>query len=99
MSRPIKFTRTPVTAALIRQCVDRAVRLHLAAGGTDDRISLEMDLSAANANGCPMDFERLLSFDDGSFLHDITGIQNNISRISGRMTGHFLPRAAIGARP
>lgn len=96
--KPVKFTRDPVTAELIRKCVARAVRLHKAGGRTCDKLSLEMDLSAANANGCPIDFGKLLTFDDFSFLHDITGIQHHVSRISGRITGCFVPRSARSAR-
>ena len=97
-TKRIKFTRAPAQAALIRQCVARADAIYRQAGGHPDKISLEMDLSAANANGCPLDLEKLLGFDDGNFLHDIAGIQNNISRTTGRLTGSFVPRSARGAR-
>jgi hypothetical protein len=94
----VKFTRDHTTSALITRCAKRAVALYDRRGVPGDRIKIEMDLSATNANGCPMDFNKLLSFDDGNFLHDITGIRNNISRTSGRMTGHFVPRSARGAQ-
>lgn len=96
--KSVKFTRDPVTAEQIRKCVARAVRLHKAGGRTCDKLALEMDLSATNANGCPIDFDKLLSFDDFSFLHDITGIQHHVSRTSGRITGCFVPRSARSAR-
>jgi hypothetical protein len=94
----IKYTLNPVQADLIRKCVARADVMYRRAGGNPDRIGLEMDLSATNANGCPLDFNKLLGFDDGNFLHDVAGIQNHISRISGKLSRCFVPRCAQGGR-
>lgn len=64
------------------------------AGGAIDSLSLEMDLSATHANGCPIDFGKLLAFDDFNFIHDVSGIMNKIDRTSGKLTDCFLPRSA-----
>lgn len=95
-----KFTRNPVQAELIRKCAARAANLYEKSGETCCKLRIEMDLSAANANGCPMDFTKLLDFPDASFMHDVGGIQSHINRTNGRLTACFLPRCAIstGAR-
>jgi hypothetical protein len=59
-----------------------------------DRLSLAMDLTATHANGCPMDFAKLLAADDFNFKHDIVGIVNHIDRRTGELTDHFFPRCA-----
>lgn len=59
-----------------------------------DGLSLRMDLTAAHANGCPMDFDRLLEADDFNFLHDIYGISRHINRETGELMNCFLPRFA-----
>jgi hypothetical protein len=60
----------------------------------DQRITLMMDLEACHANGCPMDFAKLLAADEFNFWHDITGIQRRIDRRTGELTAHFRPRCA-----
>lgn len=95
-----KFTRNPVQAELIRKCATRAASLYEKSGETCCKLRIEMDLSAANASGCPMDFTKLLGFPDASFMHDVGGIQSHINRTNGRLTACFLPRCALidGAR-
>jgi len=58
----------------------------------EDRMTLHMDLCATHANGNPMDFQRLLDADDFNFAHDIVGIQNHISRETGKLMNCFSPR-------
>lgn len=59
------------------------------------RENLLMDLTAADGvNGNdPIDWEKLMAFDDFNFLHDIGGIANHIDRSTGKLTGFFSPRA------
>jgi hypothetical protein len=60
-----------------------------------DQTELEMDLAATHANGCPLDFAKLLAFDDFNFGHDIRGIQGHIDRrVTGKLMNCFLPRCA-----
>lgn len=60
----------------------------------EDRLSLAMDLSAADGvNGNPrLDFEALMTADDDTFLHDIAGIYANLDRETGELGGRFTPR-------
>jgi hypothetical protein len=53
-----------------------------------------MDFRATHANGCSLDFEKLLSFDDFSFLHDWHGIAKHLDRRTGRLQNCFVPRCA-----
>lgn len=57
-----------------------------------DRMDMEMDLIACHANGCPLDFVKLLKADDFNLMHDIFGIRDHISRKTGKLKNYFLPR-------
>lgn len=82
----------------VAQIVDRAVRKassdSVLPAGYFDREELSMDLIACHANGCPLDFDRLLIAPDFDFSHDINGIQRNIDRMTGELKNHFVPRCA-----
>ena len=69
--------------------VDRAEAL---ATGLDRKATF-MDLEAANMT-CPLDFKKLLAFDDFSFMHDISGIHKHLNRDTGKLVNCFLPRCA-----
>lgn len=58
------------------------------------QLDLMMDLKATHANGCKMDFQRLLDADDFNFFHDISGICGHLDRKTGKLVDHFLPRCA-----
>ena len=60
----------------------------------DNRTTVMMDLMACNANGCPLDWDRLLKFDDANLLHDVLGIRKHINRTTGKLEGCFVPRCA-----
>jgi hypothetical protein len=62
-----------------------------------DAHSLQMDLAATDFT-CPLDLEKLLSFDDFSFIHDVTGIMAHLDRSTGNLKDHFLPRCFDGSR-
>lgn len=57
-------------------------------------MATEMDLSACYAQGCELDFERLLSAPLGDFQHDILGIRRHLNRETGYLEDFFLPRYA-----
>ena len=63
---------------------------------TTDLLSLDMDLTTTHANGCPLDLNKLLTFPDFDFYHDIFGIITFINRKNGKLTSCFLPRCAEG---
>ena len=91
MSRMTSFEATKDEMVLMEKVADRAESLEIVRGS---RIGLLMDLMAVNANGCPMDFERLLNFPGGEFSHDIHGIQYNINRNTGKLKDGFVPRCS-----
>lgn len=90
----ISFTTTPEEDKLICAIVDRAERMCAANGIHFVRLTLIMDLSATHANGCPLDFAKLLAADDFNFGHDVSGIMRNIDRLTGKLGNCFVPRCA-----
>jgi hypothetical protein len=86
----VSFEATPEEMELIRKIVARAIP------DAEDRRRLNamMDLTAVNANGCPMDFQKLLDAKSGDFLHDMIGITNTLNRKTGKLKNCFLPRCA-----
>ncbi|GLK77997.1 hypothetical protein GCM10008171_32510 [Methylopila jiangsuensis] len=83
-------------SAADRALVDKIVSRALADGliRKRERLSTEMDLCATAANGCPMDFAKLLAADDFNFAHDLYGIEDHLDRATGRLLNHFRPRCA-----
>ena len=57
-------------------------------------LEMEMDIVATHANGCRLDLEKLLTFADPDFSHDVLGIRQHISRETGKITKNFRPRSA-----
>lgn len=90
----ISFTTTSFEFDAIQKVVDRAIGLGLNRHDKRDRLSFHMDMAACNANGCPMDFERMLAADDFNFTHDYCGIVGHLDRKTGKLNGMFLPRFA-----
>lgn len=86
---------------IIRSIVARAFRdavlrpqIHFVEDPDDARLTLTMDIEAVHANGNPIDLEKLLDSDDFTFRHDISGIQGNVDRRSGRLRNFFTPRTS-----
>lgn len=94
----VSFDISYADRALMRACVDRADELGLVGEDIDARLSLEMDLVATHANGCPIDFERLLAADNFNFVHDICGIARHLNRETGELLDMFRPRFALKSR-
>lgn len=96
MSR-VKFDCTDDELALVEQIVDRAKAGGWVKGAKSpkhwyDGLTMRMDLIAVNANGCRMDFERMLAADDSNFLHDVAGIAKHLNRQTGKLGDCFMPR-------
>lgn len=92
---PISFHLSRTERELIHKIVLRAALLSGEYGlEQPDRMALEMDLTAAHANGCPLRLDALLEASVLSFFHDIAGITAHIDRTTGRLSRHFLPRHA-----
>jgi len=94
-----RFTRDPVAVGLIKKITTRAMALYMAQGVTLDRQATEMDLSATHANGNPLNFDKLMAFDDFNLMHDITGIYINLDRETGKLMNHFRPRCTAQTSP
>ena len=88
--KQVSFDVSREDMVLIGTIVSRANEMGLA---RMVRISLMADLCAAKAQGCDIDFSRLLGFDDFSFTHDITGIISCMDRTTGLLTNCFVPRS------
>lgn len=92
----VSFAATPTEREIVLKIIERAEQEAIF-GGYDfgDRASLEMDLVATHANGCPIDFQRLLDAEQFVFTHDIFGIMRHLDRRSGKLTMCFIPRCAM----
>jgi hypothetical protein len=85
---PVRFDVSKEDAEMIGHIVNRA----RATVPSIDKMALGMDLTAAHANGCPLDLEKFYMFGDADFFHDIVGISNNLDRNTGKVLNCFLPR-------
>jgi hypothetical protein len=87
----VNFDISDTDDALLTKIVERAKK---ESPILIDALSLNMDVCAVNANGCPIDFEKLLNFPAFDFWHDICGIIAHIDRTTGKLRNCFLPRSA-----
>jgi hypothetical protein len=90
----VRFDTTERENDLVLAIVERSEKLDVLGPQPRARLNLVMDLTATHANGCPMDFNKLLTAPDFDFVHDITGIQRHIDRETGKLGNCFLPRFA-----
>ena len=88
----LKFKTTKTDIEKVSKIVSRAFNLGICKGR--DRISVFMDLEATHSNGCELDFDKLMEFDDFNFSHDICGIAGHIDRSTGELLNCFLPRCS-----
>lgn len=86
----ITFETTDQERDLIHKIAQRAVDQY---GG--DLMNAEMDVVATHLNGCPLDLQKFLDFDDASFGHDIHGIGRFLNRDTGKLGGCFDPRCSL----
>ena len=93
----VKFDATTREQAVVNVIADRVMAGPPAIVGKRSRLDVEMDLRATHANGCPLDFEKLLSFDDFNFWHDVAGIFRHLDRSTGQLKNFFLRRCALPA--
>jgi len=57
-----------------------------------DFIDFSMDLEACVIGGYNLDFDRLMSFSDQDFIHDMIGIARHVCRDTGQLLDGFVPR-------
>lgn len=62
--------------------------------GIEDKQGIMMDFTACHKYGCKIDFDKLLSFDNFNFAHDVYGINRNLCHKTGKLLNCFLPRSA-----
>jgi hypothetical protein len=78
----------------INEVSKRAWYLYQKHGHVADMLSIQMDLEFCHANGCNLDFARMLAGSDYDLLHDVSGINAHIDRKTGQLQHGFLPRFA-----
>ncbi len=86
----LSFKTTKKEDELIAKIIDRLATM--LPPETFDAVTHAMDLRACHANGCPLDFERMLNARDIDLLHDIFGINRHICHETGELKDCFLPR-------
>ncbi|GBQ19857.1 hypothetical protein AA12717_0374 [Gluconacetobacter sacchari DSM 12717] len=98
----VKFDISVEDAVLVGLIADRVVDVLISGGAERIEIpwkefclEMRMDLVAVHANGCPMDFDRLLNADKNTLMHDVGGIAKYLDRDTGRLTECFRPRTAL----
>jgi len=91
---PVEFSATKDDRLKIGKAADRALSLFPDA----DHQTFLMDLTAAHANGNPLDLDKLLGFDDFNFTHDICGINRHIDRATGKLMDRFSPRCSMPSK-
>lgn len=90
----INWTVSKTEHALIADIADRTTAMAQRNNINYDRITVEMDITAVHANGCPLRLEELLSAEPFDFSHDVFGIRKNLNRETGELEHCFLPRFA-----
>lgn len=88
----ISWTASREELNLVGRIVERAEREGLVFG---DKMRLEMDLIACNANGTPLDLSGLVESSRLDFAHDLGGIASHINRRTGTLMDCFVPRYAV----
>lgn len=79
---------------ILTQVIGRWRSLCAREGNEIDVKSARMDMEAANGvNGNePLDYGKLMDFDDADFVHDMAGIARHMDRATGQLMNHFVPR-------
>lgn len=89
----IKFKCNKKDLGLVVLASKRAKNYYDQNGPKRSLMEIEMDITACHCNGCELDLEKLLTFDDFNFMHDVGGIANHINRTTGKLEDCFLPRS------
>jgi len=88
----VSFDVTAKDSATIRKIVKRGWALDWLRASYDEKLSMQMDVTAVHANGNPLRLDDLLAADDFNFAHDMSGICNCLDRSTGTLTRNFRPR-------
>ena len=93
MTDLINWDATKEDAALIRKIVARAID-EADEDLSGQRLDFEMSLTAYHLNDRPLRLQAMLDGHLFDLLHDLHGIHNTVSRMTGKVVGLFLPRYA-----
>lgn len=88
----VTFRRTFDDEKLIQKIVGRIARNDERFHTAEQKLALQMDITACHCNGNRLRLEELLKAEDHHFTHDVYGIYNNIDRTTGTLKNHFTPR-------
>ena len=94
---PVSFDISKDDSAAIDRIIERIDRERPVQSDKltgEERLDISMSLAACHANGCPLDFARLLEARRFDFYHDVNGILRHIDRSTGQLQNCFLPRFA-----
>lgn len=81
------------TIAAITHRAERELFGEVKRGERRDRAhECQLSIAACHLNGCPLRLADLLTADAFNFAHDVLGINRHISRDTGKLLNHFLPR-------
>jgi len=86
----ISFKATPEEHETISRIVARARTINPEL----ETLCTTMDITAAHANGNPLDLARLEAFPNFDFMHDVVGIVNHLDRETGKLKNFFVPRSS-----
>jgi hypothetical protein len=89
------FAVPPESKALIQKIVMRALENFSPIMRELAGMHLEKVLIACHSNGCPLDLQKLLEFDDVNFWHDLDGIEQYLHKPTGWVGDYFVPRSAL----
>ena len=89
----LSFRISREDAAHVEDIADRALAMARRAKIDHLRkIDIVMDLTAAHANGCRINFAELAAADQFNLSHDVFGIMRHLNRETGQLEGFFVPR-------
>ncbi len=77
--------------ALLRLVIKRIVKVL----NIKDVNSTEMDLVACHKYDTKLDFVAMLTCAESDLAHDVHGISKNLSRRTGKLKNHFVPRLIL----
>ena len=101
----LNFKASTSDSQLIRLIISRAKALFdampeakaAAVGSEHDKVDwlgLEMDITVAHLNGCPLDLRGLHDSANFNLVHDLFGIRRHLDRTTGKLSELFVPRYA-----
>lgn len=85
-------------SAALREAVGRYVEVAKSMGvdvTNSVRVGVAMDLTECHLNGCPLDFDKMMTMGELDLAHDVGGIAQHLDRNTGKLKDGFVPRCAM----